>query len=261
MVPASATGRPRRYERGRLFLLAKRQEDVVFKGQKNGVLAILNDELEYRSLKEKLAEKLGLAERFFFEGAEVTLDVGRRILTTNQLVELDELLRGRHGLRLVDVLHTDPNESAEVGGEFLSSGRREGRNIALAGDGEKRSTDPEQQADTILVRRTLRSGQRIRFDGNVVVLGDVNAGAMIIATGDIVVMGALRGVAHAGFAGNQRAVVAALRLQPTQLRVANFISRSPDDPEGSPGEAPRAPEVASIKNGVIVIEPYLPHAI
>ncbi|MHB9144086.1 MAG: septum site-determining protein MinC [Symbiobacteriia bacterium] len=242
--------------------MAKRQEDVVFKGQKNGVLAILNDELEYPSLKEKLAEKLALAERFFFDGAEVTLDVGRRLLTTNELLELDDLLRGKHGLNLVNVLHTDPEvreEEAESRGE-AQVGRPSGLAApAPARDTGKPERDTELSADTVLMRRTLRSGQRVRFDGNVVVLGDVNAGAVVIAAGDIVVMGALRGLAHAGSTGNQRAVVAALRLQPTQLRIASFISRSPDD--GSNQDQPRAPEVASIKNGIIVIEPYLPHLI
>jgi len=236
----------------------KRQEDVVLKGQRNGLLAVLNDELEYPSLKEKLAEKLALAERFFFEGAEVTLDVGRRMLTSAQLVELDELLRGKHGLRLVDILHTDPNvrEDADDPGDA----GRPGDNKAEAARRERKVDKPEEaalQPDTVLVRRTLRSGQRVQFDGNVVVLGDVNPGAVVVASGDIVVMGVLRGVAHAGATGNQRSVVAAFRLEPTQLRIANFISRAPDNPEGGQG---RLPEVASIKNGRVVIEPYVPHA-
>lgn len=236
--------------------MGKRQEDVVFKGVKNGVLAVLNDEIEYPSLKEKLAEKLALAERFFFEGAEVTLDVGRRMLTTPQLVELDELLRGRHGLRLVDVLHTDPAAAAGEADEEPSTAGSEG------GQPRRPPRDAEEQQalqpDSSLVRRTLRSGQRVQCDGNIVVMGDVNPGAVVIATGDILVMGVLRGVAHAGATGNQRAVVAAFRLEPTQLRIANFISRSPDEPPAG-ADQPRGPEVASIKNGMVVIEPYLPH--
>lgn len=253
-------------ERGEGVPLSKRQEDIIFKGQKNGVLAVLNDELEYPSLKEKLAEKLALAERFFFEGAEVTLDVGRRLLTTTQLVELDELLRGKHGLRLVDVLHTHPEIGDEGQEEAADAGPGQpgDRRAEAAGQRpvshEQKMDKPEKAVadpDTVLVRRTLRSGQRVQFGGNVVVLGDVNPGAVVTAAGDIVVMGVLRGVAHAGCTGNQRAVVAAFRLEPTQLRIANFISRAPDSPEA--GQA-RLPEVASIKNGMVVIEPYLPHA-
>lgn len=108
---------------------------------------------------------------------------------------------------------------------------------------------------TVLVRRTLRSGQSVHYDGNVVILGDVNPGAEVIATGNIIVMGSLRGVAHAGACGDTDAVVTAFRLSPTQLRIADQITRAPDgnNPE------PQLPETASIKNGVVVIEQYNPH--
>lgn len=106
--------------------------------------------------------------------------------------------------------------------------------------------------NTILIKRTVRSGQSIQFDGNVVVLGDVNPGSEIIASGNIVVMGALRGVVHAGATGNEEATVAAFKLQPTQLRIANHITRAPD------GDyiTPEHPEIARIKDGVVVIELY-----
>lgn len=106
--------------------------------------------------------------------------------------------------------------------------------------------------NTILIKRTVRSGQCIQFDGNIVVLGDVNPGSELIASGNIVVMGALRGVVHAGATGNEEATVAAFRLQPTQLRIANHITRAPD------GEylPPDQPEIARIRDGVVVIEAY-----
>lgn len=117
-------------------------------------------------------------------------------------------------------------------------------------------SDPWQQAfaddNTILIKRTVRSGQCIQFDGNVVVMGDVNPGSEIIAAGNVVVMGALRGVVHAGATGREDATVSAFKLQPTQLRIANHITRAPD------GDyvAPEHPEIARIKDGVVVIETY-----
>ncbi|MDA8234544.1 MAG: septum site-determining protein MinC [Clostridia bacterium] len=113
---------------------------------------------------------------------------------------------------------------------------------------------PQVDEDTILVQRTLRSGQSVHYAGNVVVLGDVNPGAEIIASGNIIIMGALRGVAHAGVEGNEEAVVTAFRLQPTQLRIANHITRAPDG--NYPG--PDQPETARIKNGEVIIEAYQP---
>lgn len=104
--------------------------------------------------------------------------------------------------------------------------------------------------NTILVRRTLRSGQKIHFDGNVVVVGDVNPGAEIIASGHVIVLGALRGVVHAGASGNEQAAVLAFRLRPTQLRIANHITRPPDDELTGPEQ----PEIARIKDNVVTIE-------
>ena len=113
--------------------------------------------------------------------------------------------------------------------------------------------DSKKNADkTLLVKKTIRSGQSINFDGSVVVLGDVNPGGEIVATGNIIVMGCLRGVAHAGAMGDENSIVTAFKLKPTQLRIANHITRSPD---GDLGE-PNAPEIAKIKEGIVIIESY-----
>jgi len=110
----------------------------------------------------------------------------------------------------------------------------------------------EGDENTILIRRTLRSGQKFYYNGNVVVMGDVNPGAEVVATGNIIVMGQMRGMVHAGADGDESAMVMAFRLQPTQLRIANHITRPPD------GEAvdSSVPEIARIKNGVVTIESY-----
>jgi len=113
------------------------------------------------------------------------------------------------------------------------------------GDGEGLIDD-----NTILVQRTLRSGQKVHYNGHVVILGDVNPGAEVVAAGNIIVMGAVRGVVHAGASGNEQCLVMAFRLQPTQLRIAGHITRPPDDGAGEPEH----PEVARIKNGVVTIE-------
>lgn len=126
-----------------------------------------------------------------------------------------------------------------------------GNLLRFPGRGPVRSEKVVKE-NTILVQRTLRSGQVIRYDGNVVILGDVNPGAEVIATGNVIVMGVLRGVVHAGAGGNEDAVVVAFRLQPTQLRIANHITRAPDGEEPVIGY----PEVARIKGGVVTIETF-----
>lgn len=111
---------------------------------------------------------------------------------------------------------------------------------------------------TLMIRRTLRSGQRVHFRGNVVVVGDVNPGAEITAAGDIVVMGWLRGVAHAGAYGNAHAMVSAFRLNPTQLRIAHLIARAPDDAAEA---VPDGPEYAEVREGHLTIDQWQPNSL
>jgi septum site-determining protein MinC len=105
-------------------------------------------------------------------------------------------------------------------------------------------------SETTLLCRHLRSGQKIFARGNLVVLGDVNPGAEVIAGGNILVMGTLRGMAHAGRYGDGKTVIGAYRLRPTQLRISDHITRPPDEELF----AASLPEIARIKDGVVVIE-------
>ena len=115
--------------------------------------------------------------------------------------------------------------------------------------------DELSKKPTILVQRTLRSGQNLHYDGNVVVMGDVNPGAEIVASGHVLVMGSLRGLVHAGATGEEEATVTALHLAPTQLRIASHITRPPD---GSADDEAKLPEVARVKNETVIIEDYHP---
>ncbi|MBN8550395.1 MAG: septum site-determining protein MinC [Deltaproteobacteria bacterium] len=107
--------------------------------------------------------------------------------------------------------------------------------------------------DARIVYSTLRSGQKIETEHSLVVFGDVNSGAELIAGGDIIVLGTLRGVAHAGAydeTGGGR-VIFALDLRPTQLRIGMVISR------GSSSEGQGGAELARVDGSTIVVEPYL----
>ena len=108
------------------------------------------------------------------------------------------------------------------------------------------------EADARIIASTIRGGQKIETEHSIVVFGDVNSGAELIAGGDIIVLGTLRGVAHAGAYDETGAgrVIFALNLQPTQLRIGGVISR------GSAGESGKAPEIARVDGTAIVVEPY-----
>jgi len=186
----------------------------------------------------------------------------RETVKAKETVPAQEIKKGRQKRK-----KADREPAQDESGEFLPGTAIPEADEIIAEENEpagQTKTDsrviknrgPWQEAfaddNTILIQRTVRSGQSVRFDGNVVVMGDVNPGSEIVASGNIVVMGALRGVVHAGALGNENATVAAFKLQPMQLRIANHITRAPD------GDylTPEYPEIARIKDGVVVIEVY-----
>ncbi len=227
-------------------------------------------------------------------GAAVTVDAAGRSLSVAELREIETLLLERHGAQLLQVVEgqREPVAPQRRAGRRRRVKSDAARELAAAAEPTAPPPPPVAEAapqpgsapaavpvlsrvrsavgapppahqtagpaldmtPTLLVRRTLRSGQRVRFNGNVVVLGDVNPGAEIVASGDIVVMGTLRGVAHAGATGSAEAVVVAFRLHPVQLRVGTVIGRAPDGQTARPD----GPEVARLRDGNLVIERFLP---
>jgi septum site-determining protein MinC len=105
----------------------------------------------------------------------------------------------------------------------------------------------------LYLRQTLRSGQTVSHAGHLVIIGDVNPGAEIMAEGDITIWGALRGIAHAGIGGNVNAEIRALKLQPIQIRIAHAIARSPDRPRVKYAGGKVGPETGRIVDGRIKI--------
>lgn len=166
----------------------------------------------------------------------------------------DRLLDGRQLQSLAEVL-------IEIGLELkvVSTSRRQTAvAAATAGYGVEPETPPapvigaltptgsEALADPLYLQTTVRSGVDIRHPGTVIIFGDVNPGGKITAAGDILVWGCLRGLAHAGAQGNRECRIMALRLQPTQLRIADVVARPPENPPDQ-----LEPEVAYItKEGI-----------
>lgn len=107
----------------------------------------------------------------------------------------------------------------------------------------------EAPQGTLYHAATLRGGQTLHHTGNIVVVGDVNPGAELVATGDILVFGRLAGIAHAGAGGDENARIYAVELIPTQLRIASFIGAD----EGPKRQGEARPEAAVARNGKIVV--------
>lgn len=120
---------------------------------------------------------------------------------------------------------------------------------------------PEAAMETLYLRQTLRSGQTVRFKGNIVIIGDVHAGSEIVAGGDIIVWGELRGIAHAGAKGDYRAQIRAMKIEALQLRIADYIARKPDRIYyHKEGDSALSPELAKVSDGEIkIFRTILPH--
>lgn len=120
--------------------------------------------------------------------------------------------------------------------------------------------DTVSDGQTLFIRQTLRSGRVIRYDGHVVIIGDVHAGSEVAATGDVIIWGELHGIAHAGMRGDNFAEIRALHIDAIQLRIGDFIARQPDriynhkDSSGSRTNPTLPnPEVARVSDGEIKV--------
>lgn len=232
------------------------KQDVSFKGVKEGLYLTLNGNQDFNVLKELLSERLKSAE-FFFQGSDVILDTGDTPFSLEQILEIQQILAYPYGLRLKKVVRAETGQAPKEREPKAKPKRQEPPKVRSECNEEPREPVTKSPVsygklpETLLYRGTLRSGQRIAYEGNVVIVGDVNPGAEVKATGDIVVMGSLRGLAHAGASGDSGVAVVAFSLAPTQLRIADVIGRPP---EGGAGVA-REPEVARLKDGIIVVEP------
>jgi septum site-determining protein MinC len=220
-------------------MIQEKKLAVQIKGIRDGLLISLG-EGEWTELQDGLIQHI--QERAsFFKGARVALDVGNHILRAVELGGLRDKLSDQ-GINLWAVLSNSPTteQTAQVLGlaTKIFTPRPERTNQA--------PTHPTDGEVSLLIQKTLRSGVRIVYEGSVVVIGDVNPGAEIIAGGSVIVWGKLRGVVQAGSEGNERAAVYALDLNPMQLRIAKYIAVPPLRKGKS------APEMAVISDGQVV---------
>lgn len=216
---------------------------LTVKGIQNGLLITL-PEGEWSNVTDQLMETVA-AQDDFFRGARLAVQLEDRVLGAAELGSLRSALAEREVTLWAIISTSEATQSAAA-------------DLGLARDLEtRRSEDDDIPVDTqlpgeeaVLLQRTLRSGHSVRHPGHVVVIGDVNPGAEIIAGGHVVVWGRLRGVVHAGAAGDESAMVCALDLAPTQLRIAGHITVSPSR-RGKP-----KPERAFIRDDQLIAEPW-----
>jgi septum site-determining protein MinC len=206
---------------------------VQIKGIRDGLLATF---MEAAWGDQCIALLAQIDERpAFFQGARLAMDVGSQVLKVNDLVDLRDRLSERN-VALWAVVGESP--TTEHTSQLLGLATR----ISKPRPEEQRHVNAISDDTALFINKTLRSGKRIEFPGHVVVMGDVNAGAEIIADGNVIIWGRVRGMIHAGAKGNRSAIICALDLSATQLRIANEVSATL-----KPQKNPR-PEIASINS-------------
>lgn len=202
---------------------------ILIKGNREGLVTVINMNKfnNFEDMLEALIEKLSRGRRFY-KGSTLKI-----------ITELKRIT-DRDAVRLRDVLLKDFAIKECIFEEYEER--------------KPRSFTGVYEGRTKFVRKTIRSGQRIEYSGNLVIVGDVNPGSEIQAAGNVIVLGNLKGFVRAGMGGDSRAFVAAFSLQPEILQIGSLVTRAPED-----NDRPQFPEVAKVKDGSIIVEPYLPN--
>ncbi len=224
----------------RIGLMENEKKGIVFKGNNEGLVIVIPDDYDFSKAKAEIEEKVQNAARFF-RGAKIKVVYRGITLTPEEEDEIRNVLDEKSGA-IIESLSKDDESKLNA---FIAK-----RPKKVPVSSHKLFFSSDDAGPCKFVRSTVRSGTRIEFDGSVVVIGDVNPGGEIVASGNVIVLGALRGMVHAGSKGNRDSFIYALKLKPTQIRIAEAIARMP---EGS-DENKICPELARIKDGIIEVE-------
>lgn len=222
------------------------QLQVRFKSEAGRLLLLLPPEPEaapnpinWTELFQQIKLRLDAGERFWQPHTAVYLVARDRLLDVRQLQTIAETLEAAQLLlKRVYTSRRQTAVAAATAGYSVEQQANLAHLVQAPVEGGKALADP------IYLQTTVRSGAEIRHAGTIVLLGDANPGSSLVAEGDILVWGRLRGLAHAGSAGNRSCRIMALQMQPTQLRIAEVVARPPEKP---PVEY--VPEVAYIGEG------------
>ncbi len=204
----------------------KQQNHVIFKGTKDGIAIRFLGDIPFDALCEQLKTKVKQAGKFF-DNVTTSLILQGRTFSEEEENRILEIITENTSMTITHFKEEDQ---------------------------PKQMTDLYQNLDCMTTKfhkGSLRNGQRLEFEGSLVLLGDVNPGAEVKATGNIIVLGQLRGIAHAGCNGLSDAFIAAIHMTPVQLRIADIITRFPDDGNrhGKPAE------YAFVQEGQIFVMP------
>jgi len=205
---------------------------VIIKGNNYGIIVVLDPELSFDELKEKVANKFKESSKFF-KDAKMAISFEGRKLSNEEQRDILDIIGQNTDMHIVCVIDNDPDKEKQFKKTL-----------------EQKLMELENNTGQFY-KGILRSGTSLEFETSVVIIGDVNHGARVVSKGNIIVLGSLKGTAFAGATGNTKAFVIALDMRPTQIRIADTIARSPDKPVK---DAVKEPKIAFLEDGNIYIE-------
>lgn len=168
----------------------------------------INTQSTYEEIEECLKEKIPELKKLY-QDEKTPIYVTGKILKNEEIDKINEIIQ----------------KDIDVQIEFDSP-----KVLGLYGI-KKAFSEEIKSSETIFHKGALRSGMKLEYEGSIVVLGDVNAGAEVIAGENIVVLGTIRGVAHAGAKGNKQAIISANQIEAPQIRIANIVKELEKQPE------------------------------
>lgn len=221
------------------------EQPVVIKSNKYGLTVVLDPEPDFESLRAMVAEKFEESKKFF-KGAELAIAFEGRSLTQDEQLLLVQEIIGHAAIKVPCIVDVD------VVRETVMKEAVEHTKAAEA--------MPEGGGDGKFYKGTLRSGQVLESETSIIILGDVNPGATVVSKGNVIVLGTLKGSIYVGAAGNENAFVAALSMEPMQIRIADYIARNSDSPDKKDKKKKKdkteeQPMIAYVDGGNIYIEP------
>ncbi|MEN2765857.1 septum site-determining protein MinC [Ornithinibacillus xuwenensis] len=181
----------------------KQKQFITIKGTRDGLTLFIDDRCSFEDACRELQEKLSVNRPQKDEPVvPVTVKLGNRYVYDDQIEELEKIITEDNHFKV----------------QTLES------NVIL----KTEALEMLEDADIKVFNRIVRSGQVLEVTGDMLLIGDVNPGGKVVSTGNIYIMGSLHGIAHAGVNGDQNAIITASYMNPSQLRIADYISRAPD---------------------------------
>ena len=223
------------------------EQPVVIKSNKYGLTVCLDTEPDFETLRSLVAEKFAESKKFF-KGAELAIAFEGRELSQDEQILLVQDMIANAGIKVPCIVDVDVAKEAVM---------------KQAVEHTRASAEMEDGSDGNFYKGTLRSGQVLESETSIIILGDVNPGATVVSKGNVVVLGTLKGSIYVGAGGNENTFVAALSMDPMQIRIADYIARNSDGPEKKDkkkilkkkDKQEEQPMIAYVDAGNIYIEP------